>query len=323
MEFLSSKYFLIYLFVQFLFTGFFINTLNKLFFKNKIELNLNQSIFFLPLFTFVGRKFKLKTNLPDGYDKVTVEIENFIFILNPIYLLIGRVHFSYGNLKNPNMNYLNFIPSMKKIKYLPKISQVIIKRFYLKNGFMDIEDRSVFPIYKVKIEKLLLKKSYIDFAIPYKVLFNSKQAYCRIGSGYVKSSEKKNTGRLDVKGLTWGEIISLQGLPIWFLNNHLNMHVDFVNFNKESHFAGVVNFEKLKDETGEIFERKKKIEFSFRVNWKEYRLPFDLALKKSVSSLLVGLNYVGVLSFGIRLVISTINNLLLNIETPKEEKKVV
>ncbi len=320
MEILSSKYFLIFLFLQFIFTGFFINTLNKLLFNKNIELSLNQCIFLLPFFTFIGRKFKLKTNLPKGYDIVSVEIESFIFILNPIYLLIGRVHFSFVSLKNPSMNYLNFVSSMKKIKYLPKISQVIIKRLFVKNGFMDIEDRSVFPIYKVKIEKLILKRSLIDFAIPFKVLFNSKLAYCRIGSGYVKSSEKKNTGRLDVKGLTWGEIISLQGLPLWFLNNHLNLHLNFVNFNKESHFTGAINFEKLKDETGEIFERKKKIEFSYRVNWREYRLPFDLALKKSVSALLVGLNYVGVLSFGIRIVISTINNLLLNIETQKPEE---
>lgn len=318
MDFFYSKFFFYYLFIQFLFTGFFINFLNKLIFKNKIELNLNQTIFILPLFLLVGKNFKLKTNLPDGYDKVELEIEKFFFFLNPIYFLIGRIHFSYASLKNPNMKYLNIIPSFKKIKYLPKINQAVIKRFHVRNGFLDIEDRSVFPIYKVKVEKLNLKKSFLDFAIPFKILFNSKFAYCRIGSGYVKSSEKKNTGRLEVKGLTWGEIISMQGLPIWFLNNHLNLHIDFVNFNKESHMAGVINFEKLKNETGEIYERKKKLEFSYRIIWKEYRLPFDLGLKKSISNLLAGLNYVGVLSFGIRIVIGTINSLLLKIENPKE-----
>lgn len=305
--------------IQILFTGFFITYFLRLIFKS-LGLDMRKSIFVVPLFFFYGRNITLKTNFDKKYDKVSLKVRTMFFFINPLYLFIGKLRISFCYINSPHMNYLNRIPSFKKIKYLPKPNRVTIGSLYLRDGNFEIEDHSVFPVYKVHVQNLALRNSMLDFGIPFKIFFTSKYAYCNIGSGHVLASRNGKIGKLEIVGVTWGEIISLDGLPLWFLKNHLNLHSEFISLKNETHLVGLVHFEKLVSAEGEEVKPVKKIEFSFRIFWKDYNLPFDLALKKSISELMMGLNYTGIFTFTFRIIAGTINNLFLKAkENPKEE----
>ena len=303
---------LIFVFIQILLLGPIFTFLINLLLKKYAKIDFNKSFFFLPFFIFFGKDLKISTFDRERLDEVELSIQYLFFFLNPFYLLIFRIRFYLTIFYNLHMKYINKVPSIDKIKLLPPVNLVYFRYSFLLRASMEIEDRSVFPIYKTNITDLNLYNTHFDPSIPFALLFHTRKGHCKLGSGHIRVSQKKEIGSLSLQGVTWGELISLQDLPIGLLNNELNLKADFLNLKKETHITGFLNFEKL-DPEQTIAGVKKNLPFSFRVNWKDYKLPFDLGLKKVISQMLLGLNYTGIFSFTIRLIVSGINKLFLKI----------
>ena len=222
------------------------------------------------------------------------------------------------------LKYINRIPSIQKLKYMPREGKVILPFANIRNGRIEIEDRTVFPLYRVTIENIDIENSNIDLGIPLKLIFDSEYAYCKIDSGDILSSCENGEGSLQVQGVTWGKLINLDILPIGFLKNKIDLDVSFSHSKNSTTFIGTlgqIDRNPLKQET--ILDPKK-LNYKFKIDWSDYQMPFDLALRKMIYQLLNGLNYGGAFTITLSLIAESITKILTkkNIEPISSEGEV-
>jgi hypothetical protein len=196
------------------------------------------------------------------------------------------------------------------MKYMPSFGKIKIISGIIKNGNIDIEDRTVFPLYKVLIENIDIENSQIDLGIPLRLIFDSEYAYCKIDSGDILSSCENGTGSLQVQGVTWGKLINLDILPIGFLKNTIDLDVSFTHAKNATTFEGTlgqINRNPIKQEA--VIEPKK-LDYKFQIDWYDYQMPFDLGMKKMIYQLLVGVNYGGAFNLTINLIAESVAKIL-------------
>ncbi|HMV44340.1 MAG TPA: hypothetical protein PK079_09670 [Leptospiraceae bacterium] len=253
---------------------------------------------------------EIKTSGVNKTDVVKIKVDRIFFFLNPFSLFAGRLSIYQFRIKNLDVKYINHIPSIEKIKYMPREGKAIIHSGYITNGNIEIEDMSVFPIYKTDIRNIEIADALIDLGNPFQLIFNSEYAYCKIDKGDVISTCKNGTGQLQVKGVTWGKLINLDILPIGFLQNKIDLNLNFTHTESITRFNGTLGQINRKPQKQNQSDRKQKLEYEFQADWKEYRLPFDLALKKMVYQLLIGMNYGGAFTIVIEVIAKKFAKLL-------------
>lgn len=291
----------------------------NLFLKRYLIIKMSPIGIFVPCIFFYAKNFEIRTSGINGTDVVKVKIDRIFFIINPLALLLGRLSIYQFRILNLDVKYINRIPSMEKIKYMPKPNKVIIQSAFITNGKINIEDMSVFPIYKSDIESIEVSNAKIDLGNPFKLIFESDFSYCKIDQGGVISTCKDGKGRLQVQGVTWGKLINLDILPIGFLKNKIDLDVSYKHTKNTTEFNGTlgqINRNPLKQKSR---NEKQKLQYKFEADWKDYRLPFDLALKKMVYQLLIGVNYGGAFTITIQLIAKNFANLLKG-DSTKEAK---
>ena len=318
------SFFSIYLLLQVLLLGPVIVLIINVFFKKFLVIKMQSSGLILPFFIFYARDFEFKTSGFNKTDIVKLKAQKIFFWINPFYLIVGQIRISNFEITGMEMKYVNRIPSIQKIKYMPPEGKVIIPSANIRNGRIEIEDRTVFPLYKVTIENIDLENSNIDLGIPLKLIFDSEYAYCKIDSGDILSSCENGEGSLQVQGVTWGKLINLDILPIGFLKNKIDLDVSFSHSKNSTTFIGTlgqIDRNPLKQET--IIDPKK-LNYKFKIDWSDYQMPFDLALRKMIYQLLNGLNYGGAFTITLSLIAESITKILTkkNIEPISSEGEV-
>jgi hypothetical protein len=218
--------------------------------------------------------------------------------------------------------YLNKISSKDKIDLLPPVGKIKIRNAYLRKINFNIEDRAVFPTFKIRIDDINLTRANFDFAQSLEVLFKSRRGSCKIGLGKIITERRGKNGVLRIKGLTLGEIISLDYVPIMPFNEKIYMIAEFVNekgITKISGNVGRLMHQEDAEKTLDHNELKQKIAFGFQVKWEEYRLPFDLGLRKLLNTLVSGTIIGGVVDK----TLDIISRLISPSENKPKEKEVL
>lgn len=313
-----------FLFFQCLFSGPGIMFIVNRFFKKYLVVKMYTAGFFIPFLLFYAKDFELRTSGFNKTDIVKLKIKRIFFWINPIYLFIGKIRFHYFELIEPDMKYVNRIPSIQKMKYMPPINKVTIRSAWIKKGFIEIEDRTVFPLYKSKIENIEVDNSNVDFGIPLRFIFDSEYAYCKIDSGDILSSCENGEGTMQVQGVTWAKLANLDLISVGILKNKIDLHVSFKHKKNISDFTGTLGqIDRNPYKENEKIE-KQKLEYKFQLDWNDYQMPFDLALKKMISKLLIGVNYGGAINITVNMIAEGMGKLLNKLNTkPKENNKEV
>lgn len=281
--------------LQLLLTNWGLRVLLKIFRIKRVQTSGGFFIFCIPLLIFYGRNIHIVVTEKKDSDSANLKIGSIFFALNPLKIFIGKIYLEHFHLYRTHLFYLNRIPSKEKIKYLPPVGRVRIYIRRLENCSVDVEDRTVFPVYRNTIREIELKNGRMDAAVPLTVIFFSDYGRCRIGSGDIVTEMRTDLhGMLKIQGITWGELINLEGIPIYPLKTPMELTVDFHHETKVSHFRGLVGnyHSEGTEETPEVItvsgKKHTKLGFKFTVKWDEYRLPFDLGLKKIVYQIFTG-----------------------------------
>lgn len=301
---------IIYFILQILLSGPVIVFIINAFFKKYLVIKTRSTGFILPFFLFYANGFELKTSGYNKTDIIKIRVEKIFFWISPFLLLLGQIRIYNLNLLEPEMKYVNRVFSNQKIKYMPKMGRVKMNSANVTNGTIDIEDRTVFPNYKVLIQNIGLVNSNIDLGIPLRLLFDSEYGYCRIDAGDVVTKFKNGKGNLKVQGVTWGKLINMELLPIGFLKNKIDLDISFFHERRETFFEGVISQVDRDPIREDRIDKKKKLKYKFQIDWLEYQLPFDLGLRKIIYKLLSGLNYGGVINLTVNTIAESISKFL-------------
>jgi len=283
-----------YILIQFLLSGWFLTFLVSKGKIPRVQYHSKFSIFLFPFFIFYGKNIHLIIEEAPLKDSANIKIGEIFLIINPFLLILGKIRIHNCNMNNFHIFYLNKIPSHKKIHLVPPREKIIITG-NLKNGGFDLEDNARFPIYKLSLREINMKNFYLDPGFQIGLFFHTQKGICKIGSGNLHTHLlSKNHGILRISGVTVGEFMSMEVLPI--LSSHIELATEFRHSEGKTSYRGVLGQNFLPEEAvanPELVERRK-VGFRFEINWEEYRLPMDIGIRTLLSSLAKGTSFGGV-----------------------------
>ncbi|MFB5649082.1 hypothetical protein ACE5IS_00405 [Leptospira wolffii] len=210
---------------------------------------------------------------------------NFIhFRISFSKLFKGRLIFKNVNIRSFHMDYTNRVESRKKIEYLPKRGRIQFRLDKVGHSSIDIEDRTLTPVFNIQIRDIRLEQSVLDAGSPLEILFRSRLGSCRLGregllrTGTLKSGDR---GYLTLTGITWGELAGLEIIPLPLFKKQVHLTVEFRHIDDyHTDFEGTLVHTNPEEETD-----SETYPFRFGVDWNEFNLPFDLALRKLIMEL--------------------------------------
>ena len=306
-----------YLLLQFLLSGWFLTFLISKGKIPRIKYQSKFSMFLFPFFIFYGKKIHLIVEEAPLKDSANIKIGEIFLFLNPFYLFLGKIRIHNCNMNNFHIFYLNKIPSHKKIHLVPFREKIIITG-NLKNGGFDLEDKARFPIYRLSLREIDMKNFYLDPGFQIGLFFHTQKGFCKIGSGNLHTHLlSQNHGILRISGVTMGEFMSMEVLPI--LSNQVELATEFRHSSGKTSYRGVLGQNFLPEEAvanPELVERRK-VGFRFEINWEDYRLPMDIGIRTLLSSLAKGTSLGGVVKETLGVIKSILGEFLKPI--PKEQ----
>ena len=311
--------------IQILLTGWFLSLLVHLKKIPRLKFSASFGIFFLPGFFFYGKNLHLVLEEAPSLDSANLKMGTVFFWLDPFSLLLGKIRIRNLFLKDFHIFYLNKIPSDKKIHLVPPPHKIKITG-NLENGSFDLEDRSRFPIYRLSLRDILMHEFQLDPGFQLGLFFFAKKGQCKIGSGTLHTHLlSKNHGILRVSGVTIGEFVNLEVLPL--LSNNVELATEFKHKEGITEYRGVLgqNFLPEEAEKNPDLPKKRKVGFQFTIDWSEYRLPLDLGVRLLLSQLAKGTNIGGVVNETLGVLKTFLGELLKPIpkDPPIEETKIV
>ncbi len=312
-----SLFLLIYILLHFLLSGWFLSILTKNGKIPRVKFSSKFSIFIFPLFIFYGKNIHLILEEAPQKDSANIKIGELFFFLNPFYLLIGKVRIQNCNLKNFHIFFLNKIPSHQKIHLVPPREKIVITGNLFNGGF-DLEDKARFPVYRLSLREIEMKNFYLDTGFQIGLFFQTEKGTCKIGSGILHTHLlSKNHGILRITGVTFGEFMSMEVLPI--LSNHVELATEFRHEAQKTSYRGVLgqNFLPEEAETNPELVQRRKVGFRFEINWEDYKLPMDIGIRTLLSSLAKGTSIGGVVKETLGVLKSILGEFLKPI--PKEQ----
>ena len=283
-----------YLLINFLLSGWFLTFLTSRGKIPRIKFHSKFSIFLFPIFIFYGKNIHIIVEEDPLKDSANIKIGEIFFFLNPFYLLLGKLRINNFNMNDFHIFYLNKIPSDKKIHLVPTREKIIITG-NLKNGSFDLEDRARFPVYRLSLREIDMKSFILDPGFQIGLFFHTQKGFCKIGSGNLHTLLlSKNHGILRITGVTVGEFMSMDVLPIF--SNNVELAIEFRHSSGKTSYRGVLGQNFLPEEAvsnPELVERRK-VGFRFEINWEDFRLPMDIGIRILLSSLAKGTSLGGV-----------------------------
>ena len=106
---------------------------------------------------------------------------------------------------------------------------------------------------------------------------------------------------------------------VGFLKNKIDLDVSFKHNKNKTEFEGTLGQINRNPNKEEENIEKKKLDYKFQVDWNDYQMPFDLALKKMITKLLVGVNYGEAINMTVNMIAEGMTKLLNKINTKSNE----
>lgn len=258
--------------------------------KYGFEIQFSGIGFFIP-FYFFAKNVYIKFNYKEEYDYFELSCKKVQFVINPIYLFKKQLILEFLSMEYPNLYYENKYNSYKKINLLPKMNQIIIKNFSIKQGNISTIDYMLpgpYQFYLTDINCLIRK---IDVSIPVSLLFFVENGSAKIDSGDLKIQHSKTrfkpSGSIVLKNIKWTKIL---GLSLPFVGTAFDLFVYFTHESDEEVIvSGYLHVLGTKEEQKEHIQ-KEGIPFIFHINWEEFRLPIDLGLQKLIEKIFETIN---------------------------------
>lgn len=314
-----------YIFLSGKFLHWFLNQLGK----GRFTVEWKGGGAHFPWLQFHLRDFKIYFPGDGNTDQIELFIPKLSGRLSFANLFLGKIVIRWLDLKNPKGYYINRQPSQEKIEHLPKRNLILIRNANIDNGQIYIEDRNMTPIYKITISEISIRNLNMDCGCPMSFLFDSEYGRCKLGDKGILQVEKSspNQGTINLTGATWADLAGLKIIPLPILNDKIHLKANFTNYYNQDlvNIKGTLrNFKTYKDsmdlEAQELLtqidsqETKERANtFRVTIDWSEYALPFDLALKKLLLEIFHKLKMKGVVGFTIHTVTKGIVNIFTRV----------
>lgn len=264
--------------------------------KGKIQFSARIGIFFIPTFRFYGKDIHLLVNLGPKMDSTNLKIQRVSFFISPIELFKRNILIKKLDLFKLEGHYISRIPSKEKTKWLPPDGKVVIQNANLLHSDLIIKDKTRFPVYHIHLKKIDLHDVNMDMGYPGHILFHTKKGYCEIGSGCVQTElYLPDHGFIKISGVTWGEFMNIESIPIQPLRSSVELHAEFKHKGDITNFRGVLG-RRAKDRGREPAADSERFGFNFDLDWKENKLTIDLVLRKLIYQIFSGTLVDGVVS---------------------------
>lgn len=199
-------------------------------------------------------------------------------------LFKGKLIFRGVNVRSFHMDYTNRVESRKKIEYLPKRGRIQFKLEKVSHSSIDIEDKTLTPVFNIQIRDIKIENGVLDAGSPLEILFRSRMGSCRLGrEGLLRTGTLKggDRGYLTLSGITWGELAGLEIIPLPLFKKQVHLTLEFRHIDEHhTDFEGTLLHTGLGEE-----EESETYPFRFGVDWNDFNLPFDLALRKLIMEL--------------------------------------
>ncbi|TGK02794.1 hypothetical protein EHQ53_12490 [Leptospira langatensis] len=273
-----------YLGLQFLLSGPFLQFLVNIFSYRLFKFRWFTPGILLPGLWVWAKHFIIHFPGELGTDIVHAKGNQIHFRISFAKLFKGKLIFKGVNIRSFHMDYTNRVDSRKKIEFLPRRGRIQFRLEKVAHSSIDIEDRTLTPVFTIQIRDIRVENGLLDAGSPLEILFRSRMGSCRLGregllrTGTLRSGDR---GYLNLSGITWGELAGLEIIPLPLFKKQVHLTVEFRHID-ENHtdFEGTLVHTNPEEE-GE----NETYPFRFGVDWNEFNLPFDLALRKLIMEL--------------------------------------
>jgi hypothetical protein len=312
---------LLFFTLQFFLSGKFLHWILNKISKGNCTIDWEGGGFHFPFMYFVMRKFRIffpGVNQTDIIEITAREIRGRLSFTN---LIRGRFLIRNSVVEEPKARYINRQPSEQKVELLPRLKLFLIQNTNIEKGELYIEDHNMTPIYKITLSEIFVKNLNMDCGAPLSFLFQSEYGRCKLGSKGRLMVEKDSNdhGFLTLTGSTWTDLAGLKIIPLPIINDRIDLRAEFSNdyTNDIVTAKGTMRSSEVRDDFAQELltnveseeSKNRASSFQLKIDWNEYALPFDLALKKILLEIFQTLKIKGVVGFTIHTVTKGIVNI--------------
>lgn len=286
----------VYAGLQFAMSGPVIQTIVNFLSFRHFRFRWTSSGILLPVFYVIAKNCTVEFPGILKTDQVHARISFLSLKIDVFSLFRGKLTIPSSIFKNFHMDYTNIISPHKKIGLMPKRGRIVFKNMKIENGSVSIVDKTLTPTYSIQLRDVAIEGGYMDSGSPLEILFRTKSGSCRLGKrGNLRIGVLggETRGFLSLNDITWSELAGLQVIPLPFLKNRVQIYVEFKHIdNGETIVEGtLIHFP---PDSGDKPEQS--YPFQFRILWKNYNLPFDLALRELILELFLNIKLKGVMT---------------------------
>lgn len=250
----------------------------------------------LPIFYVIAKNCTVEFPGILKTDQVHARVSSLNLKIDFFSLFRGKLRIPSSVFKNFHMDYTNIVSPHKKIGLMPKRGRIVFQNMKIENGSVSIVDKTLTPTYSIQLRDIAIEGGYMDSGSPLEILFRTRSGGCRLGKrGNLKIGVLggETRGFLSLSDITWSELAGLQVIPLPFLKNRVQIYVEFKHVgNEETYVEGtLIHFP---PDQGDKPEQS--YPFRFRILWRNYNLPFDLALRELILELFLNIKLKGVMT---------------------------
>lgn len=229
---------------------------------------------------FQARNLKLSFAPDHSTDRFYFESDRIHFAVSPLHLLFGRILLIKAFLGTAYFEYINRIDSHKKNRLLPRRHRFELKDLDVENGTVSVVDETLPGPYRLSISDIHLEGADMDLSTPVDLFFRMKRGHALIGSGSIEAGKSRETGFIRVRGITYGEITSMERLPLMGYGFSLTAYHRGGSDSRE-----VEGRLRILDSSGKGSDDQG-IPYGFLIKWPDYNLTMDLGIQKLIENVL-------------------------------------
>ena len=229
---------------------------------------------------FQARNLKLAFAPDHSTDRFYFESDRVHFAVSPLHLLFGRILLLKVSLGTAYFEYINRIDSHKKNRLLSRRHRFELKDMDVQDGTVTVIDETLPGPYRLTISKIHLESADMDLSTPVDLFFRMERGQALIGSGSIEAGKSRETGFIKIRGITYGEITSLERVPLMGYGFSLTAYHRGGSDSRE-----VEGRLRILDSSGTGGEDQG-IPYGFLIKWTDYNLTMDLGIQKLIENVL-------------------------------------
>ncbi len=229
---------------------------------------------------FQARNLKVVFAPDHSTDRFYLESDRAHFAISPLHLLFGRVLLIKTFLGKAYFEYVNRIDSHKKNQFLPRRHRFELKDLDVQDGTVVVVDETLPGPYRLTISEIHLEGADMDVSTPVDLFFRMQRGRALIGSGSIEAGKSRETGFIKIRGITYGEITSMERVPLMGYGFSLTAYHRGGSDSRE-----VEGRLRILDSTGKGSEDQG-IPYGFLIKWEDYNLTMDLGIQKLIENVL-------------------------------------